>query len=107
MLVRQPDRREPFRLAQLRDLRDPLPAAFIRSLGLDPGDVKADRPAFGKFEVDGIRYLGLLAPVPEAQWPWNIIVILPEQDYLGAIVDNQRARSEEHTSELQSLMRLS
>lgn len=90
ILVPQDDPRQPLRLAMLSDMDDTVAAAFITSLNLDLGMIKADRPAFNKFEVQGTRYLGLLAPLPDPQWPWSVVVILPEQDYLGAIFDNQR-----------------
>ncbi|HET8728676.1 MAG TPA: EAL domain-containing protein [Alphaproteobacteria bacterium] len=90
LLVVDDDPVNPFRLAKLNDLRGPLGSAFVESLNLDPEAVKIDRPTFNKFEVDNTRYLGLLAPFPSPQWPWYIAVVLPEQDYLGGILDNQR-----------------
>src|SRR3546814_5189028 len=77
-----------------------LPDVLVIALGLDPSE--KDPLAFAAVTTAGFSRIG--ERLGRTPWP---TLIVQEGGYVSDILGDNLARSEEHTSELQSLMRIS
>ncbi len=80
------------RLVKIDEFSDKYCRAAFRALGIAQdknSQILLNRAEYAEFELDGESYQAMFTPFPNPQWPWVIGMYMPENDYLGALKQNQ------------------
>ncbi len=90
-LVLQPQRGPdaPARLTKITEIDDPASRAAFAALDRPLAEMAVGDFVFTSFDHGGDRYHGMFTPFSDPQWPWIMGIYLPENDYLGIIIENQ------------------
>lgn len=78
------------RFVKIGELDDPIARAAFDALQLPFGVISIDGPEVRRFEFEERAYLAVFTPFFSANWPWTMIIYVPEDDYLGVL--NERTR---------------
>lgn len=73
------------RFVKIAELDDPIARAAYAALDLPVGLLAIDAPVVRRFEHEGRRYLAVFSRFFSVNWPWTLIIYVPEDDYLGAL----------------------
>jgi len=78
------------RFATIAEMDDPIARAAFSALGLAADNIMIDSPVVQPFEFDGRRYLSVFTPFFSNNWPWTMVIYVPEDDYLGLLNEQTR-----------------
>lgn len=78
------------RFVKIRELDDPIARTAFEALQLPFGVISIKGPVVRRFEFEERRYLAVFTPFFNANWPWTMVIYVPEDDYLGVL--NERTR---------------
>jgi C4-dicarboxylate-specific signal transduction histidine kinase len=78
------------RFVKIGELDDPIAHAAFEALQLPFGIISIDGPVVRRFEHAGRRYLSVFTPFFSVNWPWTIVIYVPEDDYLGLLHKQMR-----------------
>ncbi len=73
------------RFVKVGELQDPIARAAFEALQLPFGVISIDGPVVRRFEFNGRHYLSVFTPFFSANWPWTMVIYVPEDDYLGLL----------------------
>jgi len=71
-------------------LDDPIARAAFGALQLPFGVMSIGEPVVRRFEYENRKFLAAFSPFFNANWPWTMVIYVPEDDYLGVL--NERTR---------------
>ncbi|MEL7276023.1 MAG: ATP-binding protein, partial [Pseudomonadota bacterium] len=79
------------RFATVEEIGDPEALAALKTLETgEDGFIIGEEP-FRRITTDGKTNLTIFTRIAEARWPWLVAVQVPEEDFIGALKDNQRS----------------
>ncbi len=77
------------RLSKISELNDAISRQAFKSLKLPPDQLPKES-IFTSFKYDDARYSAMFTPFKKGQWPWIIGIYIPENDYLGQIIESRQ-----------------
>ncbi len=80
----------PPRFVKIDELDDPIARAAFSALQLPFGVMSIGEPVVRRFEHEARKYLAVFTPFFNANWPWTMVIYVPEDDYLGVLNDRTR-----------------
>ncbi len=78
------------RFVKIGELEDPIAKAAFGALQLPFGMISIDGPVVRRFEYGDQQYLAVFTPFFSVNWPWTMVIYVPENDYLGALNEQTR-----------------
>lgn len=78
------------RLTTIEELEDPVGRAAFAALGRSLDTYDFNSQIHTSFTLDGQRHAAIFTPFTSPQWPWVMGIHVPENDFLGAIKQNQK-----------------
>jgi C4-dicarboxylate-specific signal transduction histidine kinase len=88
--LRSPGAGAGLRFTTIEELDEPIARAAFRTLGVPSNDISIDGPEVRTFDFDGRRFVAVFTPFFNSNWPWTMVVYVPEDEYLGVLTLNTR-----------------
>ena len=78
------------RFTRVDEINDPIARAAFATLGLPSDNISIDASIVKRFEYEGRNFLSVFTPFFSANWPWTMVIYVPENDYLGVLNEQTR-----------------
>lgn len=78
------------RFIKITDFGDPVARAAFAALKISPNKISIDGPEVRRFLHEGKWFLSVFTPFFSENWPWTMVIYVPEDDYLGVLKEQTR-----------------